>query len=222
MSDTEKKTASDTENKKRVAVSGSALETLLCYESSPELHQGLDNLATLPVFDAENDSPKAIAGKPFEIGVIGLRNVRGKTPALAIACGCNMVRYIPLDKFVALVENMDDAEGATVMLENFSDSDNNRGGRGQVLARFNAKHSAITVVQGLTGRVVRSVSDIALYDVYYLDRAALATFYLSAKQHLATADTLAEMIASYDGWRAFDIPLDPLNPHSTSIFEDNK
>jgi hypothetical protein len=198
-----------------------SLEQLLCTSDDVALLHGLENLKKLPPFDPGHGSPKSIPGKKFTEGVIGLRNARGKTPSLAIACGTNTVRYIKLDKFVALVENLDDPDSATVMLENFSDADTNRSGRGQVLARINPDHSAITVVQGLTGRIIRNISDIALYDVYYLDRRSLTAFYLAAKEHLAMADVLDEMIASYDGWRAFDIPLDPLNPYAASVFEDN-
>jgi hypothetical protein len=180
---------------------------------------GLANLATLPDFDPENGSPAPVPGKILESGVIGLRNVRGKAPQLAIACGTNMVRYIPLAKYIALVEKMDDPASATIMLENFSDRDDSRAGRGQVLARLNAKHSAITIVQGVTGRVIRSANDIALYEVYYLPRQDLTAFYVAAKYQLSNEDTLDSMISAYDGWRAYSIPLDPLNPYELSDFE---
>lgn len=178
----------------------------------PGLIQGLANLATLPEFAPEEDSPPPVPGKRFEPGVIGFRSGK-KSPTLAIACGTNMVRYISLEKYVALIEKLHDRHSATVMLQNFSDQDEQRSGRGQILGRINAKHSVITIVQGVTGRIVRGTEDIALFDVYYLDRKDLTAFYLAAKYQLSNADTLDSMIAAYDGWRAYDIPLDPLNPY---------
>jgi len=195
-----------------LALFGDDLEELTC------LKQGLANLATLPEFNPENNSPPPVPGKRFEPGVIGFRSGK-KSPTLAVAGGTNMVRYISLEKYVALVEKLHDRNSATIMLQNFSDQDEQRSGRGQILGRINAKHSAITIVQGVTGRIVRGAEDIALFDVYYLDRKDLTAFYIAAKYQLSNADTLDSMIAAYDGWRAYDIPLDPLNPYDLGGFD---
>lgn len=82
-----------------------------------------------------------------------------------------------------------------------------------MLGRLNAASSAITIIQGVTGRVVRTPADIALFDVYYLDRRDLTVFYLAAKAQIGNADRLETVIATFDGWKAFDVPLDPLNPY---------
>lgn len=177
------------------------------------LQQGLANLAALPLFDPDKDTPPPVPGRPFESGVIGLRPGQ-RAPELVIACGTNMVRRLTLIKYVAMVENLHDEQSATIMLQNFSEGDDQRGGRGQVLGRINHKHSAITIIQGVSGRIIRTPSDIALYDVYYLDRRDLTAFYLTAKFQLSTENTLETMIAAHDGWRAYDIPLDPLKPFS--------
>jgi len=71
-----------------------------------------------------------------------------QTPRIAIACGKVMVRYIPLEKYVALVEQMYIEESASVMLQNFSDQEDGRMAKGQTLGRINQKYSAITVIQG--------------------------------------------------------------------------
>ena len=64
---------------------------------------------------------------------------------------------------------MDDEESATVMLQNFSDQEDGRMAKGQVLAQLNPRHSAISVIHGVKGRVVSGPQDIALYDTYELN-----------------------------------------------------
>ena len=44
------------------------------------LQQGLANLATLPEFDPEENSPPPVPGKRFEPGVIGFRSGRSRQP----------------------------------------------------------------------------------------------------------------------------------------------
>jgi hypothetical protein len=188
------------------------------FEEREGVSLGLANLSELPDYDPDNGSPPSIKGKDFERGVIGFRNRSGKAPRLAIACGANQIRYITLDKFCVLIENMKKKTAATIMLENFTDRDDSGGGRGQVLARLNKKHSAIVIVQGVTGRVIRDAGDIALYEVFYLPRPDLTAFYLAAKYQLSNQDSLDIAISAYDGWRAYSIPLDPDNPHELSDF----
>jgi hypothetical protein len=170
--------------------------------------QGVKNLSALP----ELDSGNAVPGKPFEKGVMGLRTSQ-KGLRIAIACGKMQVRYIPLEKYVALVEKMHDSESASIILQNFTDQEDGRMARGQVLSRINPKFSAMTVIQGVTGRIVRGPHDIALYDVYYLDKKDLMAFYITAKFQLSNEDQLDSMIAAYDGWKAFNVPLNPLDPY---------
>ena len=191
-----------------------ALQTLFSRDLAERdaLNRGLTNLATLPEFDPDKSSPPPVPGKEFTPGVIGFRRVGRGDLALAIACGKAQVRYITLAKFAAMVEQMHDPRTATIMLQNFSESDDNRAARGQVLGRINPQHSAITVVQGVSGRIVRGPGDISLYDCYYIPREDLSAFYIAAKFQLSNADTLESMIAAFDGWRAFEIPLNPLNP----------
>lgn len=180
---------------------------VLSLSKNENLTKGLANLNSIPTTDL-----KHVAGKKYEQGVIGFRRARNNL-MLAIACGKAQVRYIDLKKFIALIENMNDAESATIMLQNFQDQDDNRTSKGQVLARFNPESSAIHIIQGLTGRVIRNPSDIALFDVYYLDRLDLTSFYIAAKAQISNEDTLETMIATFDGWKAFPVPIDPSNPY---------
>lgn len=171
--------------------------------------KGLKNLSSLPVF---SDGPKKVNGKEFAPGVIGFRRSSSGLN-LAIACGKAQVRYLSLPKFIALIENLDDPDSATIMIQNFQEQDDFRSPRGQVLARINAKSSAIMVMQGLAGKIIRGPSDIALFDVYYIDRSILTSFYIAAKAQISSSDQLETMITTYDGWKAFNVPLDPLNPY---------
>ncbi len=169
--------------------------------------RGLENLAKLP------ETPTPIPSKEFSPGCIGFRK-QSRGVQIAVACGKAMVRYLDLNKFITMVERMDDPQTATIMLQNFTDSDDSRGAKGQILGRINPEASAITIIQGVTGRIIRGPSDIALYDAYFVDRQQLTSFYLASKAQISTADTLETMIAAFDGWKAFDVPLNPLKPYS--------
>ncbi len=50
-------------------------------------------------------------------------------------------------------------------------------------------------------------------DVYYIDRIDLTSFYIAAKAQISNEDTLETMIATFDGWKAFPVPIDPSNPY---------
>lgn len=177
-------------------------------EYDEAFYRGLKNLNQLPdIYDAP-----PVKGKKFIEGKIGFRRKRNSL-LLAIACGKAQVRYLDLIKYIAMIENMHDPETATIMLQNFQDADNQRSARGQVLGRVNPESSAIHVVQGLTGRIIDNPSDIAVFDVYYLDRKDLTSFYLAAKAQGENSDDLETMIATFAEWRTFDVPLDPLNPY---------
>lgn len=203
----------------------SALDQLLSglQDESKGLQKGLKNLTQLPEFSQfeeameSNDSSALegleVKGKPFERGVIGFRRSGQGELRLAIACGKAQVVYITLPKFIALIENMMDKESATIIIQNFKDQDGSRSARGQILARINPQKSAITVIQGVTGKVVRGPGDIALLDVYYLNRTDLTAYYLSAKAQISNQNELDTMIQAYDGWKHFNVPLDPLNPY---------
>lgn len=178
-------------------------------ENDAAMKQGLLNLNSLPEFSPELPP---VPGKEFNIGLIGFRRSPSGGQNLAIACGKAQVRYIPLAKYIAMIENLHDRDNASIMLQNFTESDDNRSGRGQVLGRINAASSAITIIQGVTSRIIRGPSDIALFDVYHIDRRDLTAFYIASKYQISTADQLETMIATFDGWKAFDVPLNPLNP----------
>jgi len=173
---------------------------------------GIANLARLPEFDPSGKTPGPLPGKEFDAGVMGIKSTR-KELKITVACGKAMVRFIPFDKYVAMIEHMHDAETATIMLQNFSENDENRAARGQILGRINADYSAITIIQGVTGRIIRGPSDIALYDVYYLNKQDMLSFYLACKFQLGNEDQLDSMIAAFDGWKAFSVPLNPLDPY---------
>jgi len=189
-----------------------SLENLLgvSFNGEDKITYGLNNLNSLPDF---GKPPHPVKGKDFVKGVMGFRKGGKGELSLAIACGKAQVRYITLAKYIAMVENLHDPESATIMLHNFQSQDEYKSGRGQVLARINAESSAITVIQGVAGRVVRGPQDIALFDVYYINRCDMTAFYLAAKAQISNADNLETMIQTYDGWKAFDVPLDPLNPY---------
>ena len=203
----------------------SALDQLLSglQDESKGLQQGLENLAQLPEYSQFEDAKKSndskafeeleVKGKPFEKGVIGFRRSGQGELRMAIACGKAQVVYITLPKFIALIENMMDKESATIIIQNFKDQGTSNSARGQILARINAKKSAITVIQGVTGKVIRGPGDIALLDVYYINRTDLTAYYLSAKAQISNQSELETMIQAFDGWKHFDVPLDPLNPY---------
>ena len=169
----------------------------------------LQNLAHIkPIGDIGTGMP----GKEYvKEGAMGFRR-QSSLLRLTIACERAVVRNLELGKFIAMVERMQDPETATIVLENFTEQEENRTPRGQVLGRINAEYSCIVVAQGLTGRLIHSHSDLARMDVYYLSREKLTAFYLAAKAQIGEEGTLNELISAYDGWKAFDIPLNPCRP----------
>lgn len=171
---------------------------------------GILNLSKINSFDEVRAHP--MPHKLFIEGVMGFRR-DSKSLKLVIACGKTMTRDIALPHFIAMIENMDNDEHATILLENFTESEENRQPRGQILGRLNPTFSCITVVQGLTGRVIHSPADLARLDVYYLAKDQLAAYYIAAKYQIGDEDKLDEMMGAYDGWKAFNIPLDPCNPY---------
>lgn len=194
--------------------SSSPLESLILgrFEDDANFHQGLQNLNSLP--DLAAARKKYLPGKPFKrAGVMGFRR-NGKNLNLTIACEKAMVRQIELSKFIAMVENMHDEEAATIVLENFIEPDENRQPRGQILGRLNGNYSCITIAQGLTGRVIHGVGDVVRFDAYYLDKGLLTAFYIAAKAQQGVKEELDELISAFEGWKAFEIPLDPYQPHN--------
>ena len=181
-------------------------------EDNYALNQGLKNLNIIPSFEKESGPPPAVKGKEFNKGVMGFQRKDKGELSLAVACGKAQVRYIPLAKYIALVENLHDPDSATIMIQNFKDQDEYQSSKGQVLARIIPDSSAISIIQGVTGRVVRGPRDIALFDVYYIDRTDMMAFYLAAKAQISNKDELEAMIQTYEGWKAYDVPLDPMNP----------
>lgn len=170
----------------------------------------IQNLARIKPISEVKENP--MPGKPFDnVGVMGFRR-QSSLLRLTIACERAMVRNLELGKFIAMVERMNDPEKATIVLENFTEADENRVPRGQVLGRINPEFSCITVAQGLTGRVIHSHSDLARLDAYYISREQLTSFYLAAKAQIGDEGKLNELVAAYDGWKAFDIPLNPCHP----------
>jgi len=173
--------------------------------------QGLINLNSLPEF---NPQPPPVTGKDFTPGLMGFRWGGGEVK-LAIACGHAQVRDIIMPKYIAMVENLHDPDCATIMLQNFEDGSDKRSARGQVLGRINARSSAITIAQGLTGRIIRKLAEAPVFDAYYIDRSDLTAFYIASKVQMSNENQMKTMIAAFDGWRFFDIPLNPLEPYAS-------
>ena len=175
----------------------------------PGFSAAIDNLSRIKAF---TEIGRGMPGKDFEKeGAMGFRR-QASLLRLTIACERAIVRNLELGKFIAMVERMHEPERATIVLENFTELDETRMPRGQILGRINPDYSCIVVAQGLTGRLIHTHADLARMDVYYLSREKLTSFYLAAKAQIGEEGKLNELISAYDGWKAFDIPLNPCNP----------
>ncbi len=178
-------------------------------EDQPGLTQGLMNLACLPEFDLKKSIPASVPGHgEVKRGILGFRRMGGQM-TLAMACGTAPIHYQPLDKYIAMVEGMHDERSANVIIQNHKTGDD---GRSQIIARLNPKHSAIHVVHGVVGRVIKEPSHILTNDVYYIPRGTLGRYYLAAKAQIEAGDQLDSLIAAYDGFKGYSIPIDPFNP----------
>lgn len=172
-------------------------------------HRTIQNLSELP--SLEDVAQRPMPGKKFCRGVIGFRR-QHRNLTLAVGCGRAMVRQIELAKYLALMQNMHDDRDATIVLENFVESDDGRLPRGQVLGRFIPEFSCLVVAQGLTGRVIHSPSDIVKLDAYYLSKEALSGFFISCRLQHGAQELLDELAGAHDGWKAYDIPRNPCQP----------
>lgn len=178
----------------------------------PVLKQAIRNLATIKPIKPIEEIGGGMPGKLFEgEGALGFRREAGRL-RLTIACEKAVVRNLELGKFIAMVERMHDPAQATIVIENFTEPDENRMPRGQILGRINPDYSCVMIAQGLTGRLIHSHADLARLDVYYLSRRKLTSFYLAAKEQIGEEGKLNNLIAAFDGWKAFDIPLNPCKP----------
>lgn len=178
-------------------------------DAQPGLVQGLVNLASLPEFDLPNNIPAAVPGHgEVQRGVIGFRRMGGQV-TLALACGTASIAYFPLDKFNAIIEGAHDERSANI---NVQSPVQGKDGCGQILARLNPRHSAIHVIHGVHGRVIKEKKHIVSNEVYYIPRATLGRYYLAAKAQIEAGDQLDSMIAAYDGMTGYSISLDPLSP----------
>ena len=177
--------------------------------AQPGLVQGLTNLASLPEFDLQSGIPAPVPGHgDVQLGLIGFRPMGGQMK-IVLACGTAPIVNFPLSKYIVTVEGAHDERSANVNVQNPVQGSE---GRGQIIARLNLKHSAIHVVQGVVGRVIKESSHIVSNEVYYIPRASLVKYYLAAKAQIEAGDQLDSLIAAYDGMKGYSIPLDPLNP----------
>lgn len=178
-------------------------------DAQPGLVQGLINLASLPEFDLPNGVPAVVPGHDgVQRGIIGFRRMGGLL-TLALACGTAQIQYFPLDKYIAVIEKMNDPHHASINVQN---PVKGKDGCGQIKARLNPRHSAIHVIHGVHGRYIKENKHINTHEVYYIPRAILGRYYLASKAQIEAGDQLDSMIAAYDGEQGFSIPLDPLNP----------
>lgn len=189
-----------------------ALQALLLslFSAYGGLEQGFKNLLDLPEFDLNRKELKPVhEGDRLERGIIGFRRNASRLE-LAIACGTKMVHYIPLDKYVALIEQMHLGQAANIVVQNSKNEDKDK--RPQIIARVNSRCSAIHVVQGVAGKPISDGKDIVSSDAFYIPREELASYYLAAKQQVGSEKRLEDLIAANDGFKGYSINIDPLNP----------
>jgi hypothetical protein len=184
-------------------------------DANPGLAQGMANLKKIGVYD-ESNWPVA-PYSDFSLGKIGFTSGFGTTVKLSVVCGQAQERHISLRHYIAMVEGMDNPDTASVLLQNFSDQDDKRSSRGQILGQLNKEHSALILYQGLAGKVIKKFSDVALKEVYYLPVDDLAAFYVASKFQLANQKRLDELAAANEGWKAFDIPIDLKRPYDARV-----
>lgn len=176
-------------------------------ETQKGLALGLANLKLIRTYGEANWP--ALPHSDFALGAIAFRSEWGEGIKIGVACGKAQQRHFSLRHFVAMVEGIGKPEEATVLVQNFTDRDDKQSARGQILAQINPEHSAIIVWQGLAGRVISSYSDIALQEQYYIPRDDLTAIYVAAKFQVANTKRLDELAAANEGWKQFNIPVNP-------------
>jgi len=173
---------------------------------------GIENIATLPVFDPKNGLPRPIPGTGTMVpGRMAFRRLH-KGMFLAVAGGKAPLFYLPLDKLILMVERLHDEKRRTVIVQNCSEDKDSEHSKGQVLARINPQHSALNVIWGRPGMVISDPGDIVKSGVYYINRVDLLFFYLAATSQLKGGDELESLLRANEGWREYDLPTNPLDP----------
>ena len=189
-----------------------ALQELLfpLLATSGSLARGIINLLGLPEFNGNGEGIRPVHEEDrVERGIIGFRRNAGRV-VLAIACGTKMVHYLPLDKYVALIEQMHLRQAANIVIQNSKNEEKEK--RPQIMARINSRCSAIHVVQGVAGKPISDGKDIVSNDAYYIPREELTSYYIAVKQQLDSETKLEDLIAANDGFKGYSINIDPLNP----------
>jgi len=177
---------------------------------SDSIAQGLKNLNSLPEFNLKSGIIKQIhEDDRVERGIIGFRRNGGRLE-LAVAGGIRMVHYLPLNKYVALIENMHLGQSANIVVQNSKNEEKDK--RPQIIARLDPRRSAIRVVQGVAGRPIGKGEDLVLNDAYYIPREELTCYYLAAKLQQDNGGRLEDLIMAHDGFKGYSINIDALNP----------
>lgn len=184
-------------------------------ESNAGFALGLANLKKIQSYSESNWLVAPYS--EFSVGTIGFKSDWGSGVKLVVACGKAQQRSIMPRHFIAMVEGAGDEDKASVLIQNFSDVDEKRTSRGQIIGQLNFEHSALIIYQGLAGKVIKRFSDIALQDVYYIPREELAAYYVACKFQMANSKRLDEMSAANEGWKAFNIPLDLKRPYDARV-----
>lgn len=178
--------------------------------TSDSLARGIINLLGLPEFNRNGEGIRPVNEVDrVERGIIGFRRNAGRLE-IAIACGTKVVHYLPLDKFVALIEQMHLGPAANIVIQNFKNEEKVK--LPQIMARVNFWCSAIVVAQSVTGKPIGHGDDIVSQDAYYLPREELLGYYITAKQQLDSEKRLEALIAANDGFKGYSISIDPLSP----------
>lgn len=184
-------------------------------EANPGLALGLANLSKIKDYTEENWP--AAPYSDFNVGTIGFRSDWVAGVKLAVACGKAQQRHFSAKHLIAMVEGMGNPDTASVLMQNFTDQDDKRSAQGQIIGHISIEHSAIIFYQGLSGKIIKSYSDIALKDVYYIPKDDLAAFYVVSKFQSANIKRLDELAAANEGWKAFNVPLDLKRPYDARV-----
>lgn len=175
--------------------------------ASEKLAQIVARLAMFPEFDLKKLRPVKVDEK-VEKGMLAFRRVGGKL-MLVLVCGTKQVRYLTLEKFIALIECMDLGSSANIVLQNHSNSDTHgNGGSSQIIARVNPDCSAIHIVEGVIGKSLEKGKPHVANDAFYVPREELAVFYLAAKLQVGQSHELENLIDAHDGYKGYSIPVE--------------
>ncbi|TLM69229.1 MAG: hypothetical protein FDZ69_00210 [Deltaproteobacteria bacterium] len=183
---------------------GPLTDVMGVHMETPAIHKAMVNMSQMAQLNVEEQTPEPYLGFTFKPASMGLWK-RNNDLQIVFAVAGGEPQYVALDKFIPLVEHMDDSRKGTIVLQNHRPPTPKEPAREQVIARIVARCSAVNIFRGNPGVIINEDEDIRSRHSFQVDRAVLAVYYLAAKLYLGNDERIRQMVAATEGMRSYEI-----------------